>query len=1610
MERISNFFKKALKKLRLADGLSMCLAVLVLAGTIAVVPVGASGHQVASNVGGQDVTLLRFSQIITQAFSHNMSAAQGKSIGTTLGYIKAYDTTANGMSMGNIGNVLGILGDDESDNAGNVWEGGTDNASKLFSLSTLSGFYGQSKASSYETSNTYFANSLISQYIVFGSALANMGIDEFRDAQSNADGVRTIIGYTCYVFYILAYSASGIMKSVVGLMQRFNIFKAFYDAAGSTITTLAGLLPAGSGTNKFLLEVQKIYLQLRKLRWVIFGLSIVIIVASVTIWKGKGYNQAATIQNRWRKLLYRFVIMIIGIPLIGMVYTECLNLIAASADDTSYAVTNYIFQEFLDFEGWTVNKNDFHGNRAFQVDGSYGKELQVQFNTATRDYTFLVDGKEIDMSKFVYSANIGAACDDTGKAVISENTQQKFLSDIFDSSTSTSDYSDILDTSGTGIVDVTKAYQVARNLLLRYARSATVLPDSLTSVFSYDYQLLGQYGGWDSEEADVGGAVVEQLFGEQSAHQRIWSFVSKEALNIAESRLLYKDDVNGMAVPLGHKDGGDEISVILNGVALAGTSGNSYTGVTANGVKLGSGTIMRSTLRNGIVTDSSADDSSTINTSAASAKGKVANSGGLTVDYTYNLANGGMSPLALYNYMHTMFDDGAAYVYNPERTSNAGVGMMHYSVTTPYSGIPEIIQILYVICILFSVGIIGWAFGISLLMNTIVQTIKALPIMFKVILGSVQGFVEGLLTVLSICAELLVTIFLYTQAVNIIDLLIRIVQEVVRVILNVFNSTAGGTVGAVNDPETYSIMSGLLSTLIILWGTFQLLKWRQAITLTIKSMLTHVLNTVFGTSAEMPTGASTGMMKAAAGVAAGAMVAGALADQGTLDDVVNDLTDSDLGSDVHDKLSEGDYEGAMQDVKDYANGTYPRGRSATADAEAALGDGSGGVGGANDWQSLTDSQLNDLRNDDTYGDDAIAAAEQDVSDAEKALADGTGTQEDVDEAQSHLDDLRSQRAEAAQAMRAENYQKAKDMGVADYGDYLRSQDEADEAAGLQPVEGADIPAVPKSDGKPANLDNDAQMAYTAARDGDQQTLRTASKIYDSNGLTKEQADKVNQAIVDNPDMSEKEVAQMIDGFAQENFGDDHEAVVDKINEASGRDAMETYGSSDNSDGNARTVSVARARGGKGQYKVNDNSSDAEAADASVEASDLPTASMSTEATQQAYDAVRSGNVSRIKAAAGNFDGNGLTGEQHAEINAMTAAGADPGQIQSKIDEFAKQNFGQNADLVIDKMNEAKGVSGTETYSARMDNSPGFVRSITAGGASDSIQESITAAGGGGNVAVGNGGGGQQSGMMLRKEDVAAAGGMAAMGYTMAGGFGGSVAPVSGGGSYGVVQGPAVFGPVQAAPMAAQQMSTQMPNAAAAAAVQGMPVQAAGGTTVVQQGGVNVNVQGGPGGGISGSLGSFGGQQGDVGGGHTVERITTSETIREGVGGGIGDLSQPFVMQAGQNGGQQPIMMQMPNGQYMPIQPVNPAGNNTVTYMPTQAGGQPSGGSVNYTYEAGAQMPPAGTAEDLEKMAGGGANVSNYNTYNLGGESGGEAAGPSYDEYGYEINPDGSQNV
>lgn len=1152
---LAKIYNKTKNSLRTADRLTLILALIVVIGVITLLPVHAEeGDDVDTNLGGIEVSISYFSGVISDAFNNMVSSSLSTKDATKLLFenIDNIDNRKINISVSNIGNFLGIKAiNDTGDNKADVWSYGDTAQVKRLTVDTLWSWHGGSADG--------MTNSAMLGYMMWGSALSELGIDEFRDAKSASDGIRMITGYGTYICFILAYSASSIMQAVITLLQKLNIFMLLYKSGDALVTDIM-YSSALRDTELMKTNILPVYNALKGMRWAVFAIMLVLFVGSITVFKSKAMGQAATTQTRARNLLYRFIIMAIGLPLCGMVYTTCLDLIGNRIEVTQYEITDYIYSEFMDYEAWTV-KNPIS---AFKMSSSHlGSNITVVYDDTKQNMViYQGDGSEeepLDASRFVYAINESIY----GSEVTGKSETGNYVSDIFKTSEgagaadSGKTYAQLVeDVEVTSVENREASYQTARDLILAYAKSNTVNGDILNSHYLKDFDTLSEAlasasSAETKEQAPINMNAIKQIFGVNSADQRIWAFVG-----IDDDGWIYGAQ-NDKTIKLTENDG-TKVTIDLAGApALPNSNGNSY--IKVNGTQVMTNTLAVTTVsRNtsshvppGILDGlNNMADSQKIKTAITIEDSDFTDMVGNIYTITYDLGTGGMTPLSLYNYMHTKFDKGTIDVYSPTETSNEGISLMHYAVTTPYSGIPEMVQLLYTICMLFSIGVIGWVFGISLLMNTIVQTVKALPLIFKMLMGSIQGFVEALLTVFAICIELLVTILLYSWSINLIDFIIALVKTIVKGILDFF---------AAVDVETVSMLNGIISMAVVLWGTFELIKWRRAITMSLKSLMTHVLNQLFGTSAAMPTGASSGMLKMAAGAAAAGFAAHSLAEDGTLDDVVNDLTGSDLGSSVGDKLQEGDLSGALSDVKDYANGDY-RGRSETADAEKALGEDDIEI----PPQQMTDEQQAEL----DAMDEEIAQAEKEgrIGDAEK---------------------LRGEKEEKRQLFAIANGMAGMGKTNTTGGDI--EAEEVEDAAPPVEIEPANIPQKPSK-----TLDADGQSAYTAALEGDGETLRTMGQKYDANGMKASQVEELNQMVADGAD--ETEIAAAVDNFQQENFGDQASEVIAKMNEASGRSGQSvTYGSTDTTNGEPRTVDVQVQRNSNGtmlNYQVTDNNSDA----------------------------------------------------------------------------------------------------------------------------------------------------------------------------------------------------------------------------------------------------------------------------------------------------------------------------------------------------------------------------------------------------------------------------------
>lgn len=237
----------------------------------------------------------------------------------------------------------------------------------------------------------------------------------------------------------------------------------------------------------------------------------------------------------------------------------------------------------------------------------------------------------------------------------------------------------------------------------------------------------------------------------------------------------------------------------------------------------------------------------------------------------------GLSPMSMYNYLNTNFEDGKIHVYSPESGSD-GDKCEHFAVTSVGSGVLKYLYILDAIVILGSTVIITYSYGLSLLVANIKAMIKIIPQVILAMMGSMKGIAGALILTFAMVCEIVCTFLVYT-IVN--DLIYGMYQFIETPVTAAFGASKAVGLSDMKEILILAITIGLLA-----WLTKEALKWRYAIVTATSESVAAVINKLLGThvsspNLSSPTLASTQNMYNAAMGAAGIATAAAAADGAT---------------------------------------------------------------------------------------------------------------------------------------------------------------------------------------------------------------------------------------------------------------------------------------------------------------------------------------------------------------------------------------------------------------------------------------------------------------------------------------------------------------------------------------------------------------------------------------------------------------------------------------------------------------------------------------------------------------------------------------------------------
>ena len=210
-------------------------------------------------------------------------------------------------------------------------------------------------------------------------------------------------------------------------------------------------------------------------------------------------------------------------------------------------------------------------------------------------------------------------------------------------------------------------------------------------------------------------------------------------------------------------------------------------------------------------------------------EGSVFEDAGEDTDYRRGLDltknTGGLSTLAMYNYLSSEFRDSNIIVYSSARTPSGYTGKAHYRVNVIGSGITEILFFVNCFLFMFAAVIIGFAYSLMMVISVLKRGFAALAAIPGAMLGVMKSIAQVLVSVCAMILEIFVSIGLYGAVSELLLTLNTLLEGPLSASLE--NLTA---YGLISQPLAISAGSYILhlAVMCVFFGAFSIAAYLAA--------------------------------------------------------------------------------------------------------------------------------------------------------------------------------------------------------------------------------------------------------------------------------------------------------------------------------------------------------------------------------------------------------------------------------------------------------------------------------------------------------------------------------------------------------------------------------------------------------------------------------------------------------------------------------------------------------------------------------------------------------------------------------------------------------------
>lgn len=657
-------------------------------------------------------------------------------------------------------------------------------------------------------------------YSQFGAALTNAGFMETITEGPNP--MRTVTGNLMLAGFLFAGSIDAFFSLVLDALIVLNPFRLFFEAVEANVGHNYSIADESAGGPLTGLSkfVNTLYTGLVNMSW----------MATIPIFIGLFFMGALMLRRydkggSFKKLAVRITFIAVGFALLGSTYTAALaSFKGADGNSKDINANRVVLTTYVDYDAWVMNKR-LAIAPAVELEWNSDKQTLgdvtvTNLRDNVRDINAYID------PAYRYLGNSDAS--DIGMS---------YAGNVFRAA-------DVESTNGSGGgitagpmtgSDVTgggiKQFDATWSLLNRYIRG-----DTVTSV-AFEDRVKASYKKLALENGSQGDAALQKLF---------TTYTDPVVM-----KKMKPEDISAYAVAFVQKGKGLDVD-----------------GKSA----LPSGDTTSSTVLKFTSSINSGCTAEEVGTFSPEGGGRF-----------LPAEDCNLSPLAMYNFLNTTFEDNSLTVQSGRNADSSFVKANHASVSQVGEGVMGLIYWFSSLSILVSFALIGIFYALAMLFSNIKRSIQLIAAVPFATLGFMGGIAKVIIYTIAMIAEIVMTLFVYRlmqefllaiPAVLEAPLVAAFASENAGANIGTFGIVASGFISAlISNGKVAMLIVTLLSTGGIIIFTMIALKLRNSIISAIDEAVTGTVNRLLDTSVGS-TGAGRGSAVGRQLMTAGALAAG----------------------------------------------------------------------------------------------------------------------------------------------------------------------------------------------------------------------------------------------------------------------------------------------------------------------------------------------------------------------------------------------------------------------------------------------------------------------------------------------------------------------------------------------------------------------------------------------------------------------------------------------------------------------------------------------------------------------------------------------------------------